>query len=439
MAKRVLQADGSYCYTENCKIHDRSGSEGSKLNATQAAAVSSLMMTQALSAPTLEDRFALMADWQAFDDEYRDLIARGETTEDKINNFINGIPDAEETKTYEKAYMLRAMTADDSDVDPEEIHRFVIENTWTKVSNSHIALSMRSKRMDIETKRELAAGVPNGFLSFYDENPVEIEGNEADVLRALNTFEGDDREATLRQDLWCKLAARGHSFEERQAALEHFTDPNGNLADASEGLQALAVNTTLTSEEADELAWFTAHQNSNQWQLVSRALDRGAKLRQDTDNQLHADLAFATRHDVTFEPLPGKTTSWRYENDATVNRAQDEARVAELTQIAKENSKTFVGYGSPTSGDYVSVGRYLTTRGQSDEYWHLVGRLTANDMKQTEKAVKDALRTRKRRGTDENSRALWALQERRDAGKEYIQAQEEYQRFANVLINFTSA
>lgn len=38
MARRVKQADGSYCYTENCRVHNRSLSDSTGLEAVLADA-----------------------------------------------------------------------------------------------------------------------------------------------------------------------------------------------------------------------------------------------------------------------------------------------------------------------------------------------------------------------------------------------------------------
>lgn len=59
MARRVKQADGSYCYTENCRIHDRSGDSTGLQAVLNDAKVSRLNGFVTTAATTFQEQFNL--------------------------------------------------------------------------------------------------------------------------------------------------------------------------------------------------------------------------------------------------------------------------------------------------------------------------------------------------------------------------------------------
>lgn len=59
MARRVKQADGSYCYTENCRIHDRSGDSTGLQAVVNDAKVARLNSFVSIAATELKERFNL--------------------------------------------------------------------------------------------------------------------------------------------------------------------------------------------------------------------------------------------------------------------------------------------------------------------------------------------------------------------------------------------
>lgn len=82
MARRVKQADGTYCYTENCRIHDRSGDSTGLQAVLNDAKVTRLNSFVSIAAAELKDRFNLS------DEEATSIGTR--TIEDAMNS-ENGV------------------------------------------------------------------------------------------------------------------------------------------------------------------------------------------------------------------------------------------------------------------------------------------------------------------------------------------------------------
>ncbi len=119
MGKRVQQADGTYCYTENCRIHDRGGEKFTGVNAVIA---DNSINTYALLANRISETIVhVLPDFskgQANNIGNKlvdDIYNTGETAPDQLGNKIAELMNGEGTKItpeqWEKYYQIGHMTS----------------------------------------------------------------------------------------------------------------------------------------------------------------------------------------------------------------------------------------------------------------------------------------------------------------------------------------